>query len=65
MQYVVIVVIIVIFYLLTKNYKTSDYQHINVNEKQALKGDLREHESGLLVALMAKVAKADGKVSEL
>lgn len=65
MHYVVIVVIIVIFYLLTKNYKTSDYQHINVNEKQALKGDLREHEAGLLVALMAKVAKADGKVSEL
>ncbi|NCB55529.1 MAG: molecular chaperone DjlA, partial [Epsilonproteobacteria bacterium] len=28
-------------------------------------GDLREHEAGLLVALMAKVAKADGRVSEL
>lgn len=60
-----LIVVIGIFYLLTKNYKASDYQHIKLNTKQKLKGNLREHEAGLLVALMAKVAKADGKVSEL
>lgn len=57
--------VIFLFYLLTKGYKTSDYQHIKINTKQKLRGDLREHEAGLLVALMAKVAKADGKVCEL
>jgi len=51
--------------MLTKGYKTADYQHIHVNKKQKLRGDLAEHEAGLLVALMAKVAKADGKVCEL
>lgn len=61
----IIAVVIVVFYLLTKNYQTEAYQHINVDVKQALKGDLREHEAGLLVALMAKVAKADGRVCEL
>jgi len=65
MTYIVIAVVIVVFYLLTKNYQTDAYQHINVNVLQTLKGDLREHEAGLLVALMAKVAKADGHVSEL
>ncbi len=65
MTYIIIAVVIVVFYLLTKNYQTGEYQHINVDVKQTLKGDLREHEAGLLVALMAKVAKADGRVSEL
>jgi len=51
--------------MLTKGYKTADYQHIHINKKQKLRGDLAEHEAGLLVALMAKVAKADGKVCEL
>lgn len=65
MTYVIIAVVIIVFYLLTKNYQTEAYQHINLDAKQTLKGDLREHEAGLLVALMAKVAKADGRVSEL
>ena len=56
---------LVLFYFLTKNYKSDAYQHIKVNTKQKLEGLLEEHEAGLLVALMAKVAKADGKVSEL
>ena len=53
------------FYMLNRGYKSSDYQHIKVDGKQTLKGDLEEHEAGLLIALMAKVAKADGSVSEL
>ena len=65
MTYVIIAVVIIIFYLLTKNYQTEAYQHINVDVKQTLRGDLAEHEAGLLVALMAKVAKADGRVNEL
>jgi len=54
-----------VFYMLTRSYKSSDFQHINMDKKQTLKGNLEEHEAGLLVAMMAKVAKADGKVSEL
>ncbi len=65
MTYMIVLAVIVLFYFLTKNYDTNAYQHINVDVKQTLKGDLREHEAGLLVALMAKVAKADGRVSEL
>ena len=66
MTYVVIAVVIIIFYFLTKNYKADDYaQHIHLDAKQTLQGDLREHEAGLLVSLMAKVAKADGRVCEL
>jgi DnaJ like chaperone protein len=51
--------------MLTRGYKSSDFQNIKVDGKQKLKGDLQDHEAGLLVSLMAKVAKADGKVSEL
>ncbi len=54
-----------VFYMLTRGYKSSDFQHIKVDGKQTLKGNLEDHEAGLLVAMMAKVAKADGKVSEL
>jgi len=61
----VILIVGFLFYMLTRGYKTADYQHIHVNQKQKLRGDLAEHEAGLLVALMAKVAKADGKISEL
>jgi len=53
-----------VFYMLTRGYKSSDYK-IKVDGKQVLKGNLEDHEAGLLVGLMAKVAKADGKVSEL
>jgi len=63
--YIIIGVVLVLFYFLTKNYQTEAYQHIKVDTKQKLQGALEEHEAGLLVALMAKVAKADGHVSEL
>jgi len=65
MTYLIIGAVLVLFYVLTKNYNASDYQHIRLDTKQTLKGDLREHEAGLLVSLMAKVAKADGRVCEL
>ncbi|MDD3342893.1 MAG: TerB family tellurite resistance protein [Sulfurospirillaceae bacterium] len=65
MTYIIVIVAIVAFYLLTKNYQTEAYGHINVEVKQKFQGNLEEHEAGLLVALMAKVAKADGYVSEL
>ncbi len=61
----VIFIVGLIFYMLTRGYRTVDYQNINVNRKQKLRGSLAEHEAGLLVSLMAKVAKADGKVCEL
>lgn len=54
-----------VFYMLTRGYKSSDFQNIKVDGRQTLKGNLEDHEAGLLVAMMAKVAKADGKVSEL
>lgn len=65
MTYIIIGVVLVLFYFLTKNYQTQAYQYIKVDTKQKLQGLLEEHEAGLLVALMAKVAKADGKVCEL
>lgn len=66
MSYLIIIaVIVIVFYFLTKSYNVEDYQHIRVDMKQTLKGSLEEHEAGLLVALMAKVAKADGRVCEL
>lgn len=65
MTYIVVGIVVVLFYFLTKNYNATEYQHIRVDVKQTLKGSLEEHEAGLLVALMAKVAKADGRVCEL
>jgi len=65
LNWMVIAIVVFLFYMLTRGYKTEDYQNINLNKKQRLRGDLREHEAGLLVALMAKVAKADGRVCEL
>lgn len=61
----ILLVVGILFYLLTRGYKVSDYQNIRVNRVQRLQGNLEDHEAGLLVALMAKVAKADGKVCEL
>ena len=64
-QLLVVVAVGFLFYMLNRNYKSSDFQHIKVDGKQKFDGDLAEHEAGLLVAMMAKVAKADGEVSEL
>ncbi|WP_024955671.1 DnaJ domain-containing protein [Sulfurospirillum arcachonense] len=65
MSWSIFIAVAIVFYLLTRGYKTSDYQNIHVNKVQRLQGKLEDHEAGLLVALMAKVAKADGKVCEL
>ncbi|MBD3841019.1 MAG: TerB family tellurite resistance protein [Campylobacterales bacterium] len=61
----ILIVVGLVFYLINRNYKSSDFERIKVDGKQRLEGDLANHEAGLLVALMAKVAKADGAVSEL
>ncbi|MCF6173522.1 MAG: TerB family tellurite resistance protein [Campylobacteraceae bacterium] len=64
MNIILFFVVIVIFYMLTKNYKSDGY-NININTKQKFDGNLEDHEAGLLIGMMAKVAKADGHVSEL
>ena len=57
--------ILVVLFFIAKNYKHEDYLNIQIDTKQKLQGNLEDHEAGLLVALMAKVAKADGKICEL
>jgi len=64
-QLLVIIAVGLVFYMLNRDYKSSDFQHIKIDGKQSFDGDLNNHEAGLLIALMAKVAKADGNVSEL
>ena len=61
----VLLIVGFIFFMLNRNYRSSDFEKIKVDGKQKFQGNLEEHEAGLLVAMMAKVAKADGKVSEL
>jgi DnaJ like chaperone protein len=65
MEIIIFIAVVIIFILLNKDYNSKDFQHIKVNVKQDLKGNLEDHEAGLLISLMAKVAKADGKVCEL
>lgn len=65
MEIIVFVIVVIIFILLNKDYHKQDFRHIKVNVKQTLQGELAEHEAGLLIALMAKVAKADGNVCQL
>lgn len=65
MKLLFLLIVIGFFYWISRTYKHSDYQRININKKQRLEGNLEDHEAGLLVALMAKVAKADGQVSNL
>ncbi|NOX16048.1 MAG: DnaJ domain-containing protein [Epsilonproteobacteria bacterium] len=64
MNIILFFVVVVMFYMLTKNYKSDGY-NININTKQKFDGNLENHEAGLLIGMMAKVAKADGHVSEL
>lgn len=59
-----LLIIVGIYYMLTKNYNTDAFSDPR-RAKQPFTGNLEDHESGLIVALMAKVAKADGRVSEL
>ena len=65
MEIVVLLVVIAILFFIGKNYKTEEFKNINLKRKDRFDGDLLHHEAGLLVALMAKVSKADGKVCEL
>ena len=65
MELIVLSVVIIILFFIGKNYKTEEFKNINLKRKERFDGDLLNHEAGLLVALMAKVAKADGKVCEL
>ena len=65
MEIVVLLVVIAILFFIGKNYKTEEFKNINLKTKDIFEGDLLQHEAGLLVALMAKVSKADGKVCEL
>lgn len=65
MKLIVLLIVGIILFFIARNYKTEKYQNIQLNIKERFDGDLMNHEAGLLVALMAKVAKADGKVCEL
>ena len=65
MKFLVLLLVGFVLYLISRSYKTEKFVNINLNVKDRYTGDLMHHEAGLLVALMAKVAKADGQVSEL
>jgi len=65
MKLIVLLFVGWVLYAITRNYKTEDYNNINIDTKENFTGDISEHEAGLLVAMMAKVAKADGNISEL
>lgn len=65
MKLLFLLIVIGFFYWISRTYKHSDYQRIQINTKQVLQGNLEDHEAGLLVALLAKVAKADGNVGTL
>jgi len=61
----ILIIIGIIFYLLNKDYDSNNFNNIQSNQKQSFNGNLKNHEAGILVALMAKVAKADGHICEL
>ncbi len=65
MELFIFIAVVVIFIYLNKDYNPNDFQNIQMDIQQELQGNLEDHEAGLLVALMAKVAKADGSVCEL
>jgi DnaJ like chaperone protein len=65
MKLLVLLFIGVVLYFIARNYKTEKFENIKLNIKENFQGDLLHHEAGLLIALMAKVAKADGGVCEL
>jgi DnaJ like chaperone protein len=64
MKFILFAIVAFAFYMLTRNYKSDGY-NIKVDTRQKFNGNLEDHEAGLLIAMMAKVAKADGHVSEL
>ena len=65
MEFLVLIIVITILVFIGKNYKTEEFKNINLTKKEVFRGDILNHEAGLLVALLSKVAKADGKVGEL
>ena len=65
MKLIVLLFIGVVLFFIAKNYRTEKYENIKLNIKEKFEGDLNNHEAGLLIALMAKVSKADGTVCEL
>jgi len=65
MKLLFLLIVGVILYFIARNYKTEKFENIKLNIKENFDGDLMNHEAGLLIALMAKVAKADGSVCEL
>ena len=62
MEFLVLTIVIVILFFIAKNYKTEQFKNINLKRKEFFSGDILNHEAGLLVALLAKVSKADGKI---
>ena len=60
MKLLVLLFIGIILYFIARSYKTEKFENIKFNIKENFQGDLLHHEAGLLIALMAKVAKADG-----
>ncbi|MCP4970454.1 MAG: DnaJ domain-containing protein [Arcobacter sp.] len=65
MKLLFLVFVGIVLYLIARNYKTEKFENIKLDIKEKFDGDLMNHEAGLLIALMAKVAKADGSVCEL
>lgn len=65
MKLLFLLIVGVVLYFIAKNYKTEKFENIKLDIKEKFDGDLMNHEAGLLVTLMAKVAKADGSVCEL
>lgn len=65
MKLIFLLIVGVVLYFIAKSYKTEKFANIKLNIKENFTGDLMNHEAGLLVSLMAKVAKADGQVCEL
>jgi len=65
MKLLVLLIVGVVLYFIARNYKTEKFENIKLDIKENFNGDLMNHEAGLLIALMAKVAKADGSVCEL
>ncbi len=65
MKLIILFIVGFILYIISKSYRTQKFENIKLNIKENFQGDLLNHEAGILIALMSKVAKADGKVCEL
>lgn len=65
MKLLFLLIVGIVLYFIARNYKTEKFENIKLDIKEQFDGDLMNHEAGLLVSLMAKVAKADGSVCEL